>query len=138
MHHQEILRKDLSDKKAHITILRRQHTQVYNDINGVVSDIRATEEAIARLEAGLDQKKAQLAQYEDVRKGLQLQSGNISKDFCHTLYACEGIRREIIAAAPVEAELRREIEEQVRAAHEKKLSTFKSRLKSLKLMNPDA
>ncbi|XP_020243448.1 triadin-like [Asparagus officinalis] len=129
--------EELSDKKTRITILRKQHSQAYDNIKSVASDIRATEEAITQLEAELDQKKTQLAQYEDVRKGLELQSSQVYTDFCRTLHAAKRIRRDIVVAAPVEAELRREIKEQVRTAHQKKLSAFKSRPKSLKLMKPD-
>ena len=85
----------------------------------------------------MDQKKAQLAHYEDVRKELEHKSGQIYTKFCRTLHVAERTHKDIIATLPIEAELRKEIEGQVRAAHREKLSAFKSRLKTLKLMKPD-
>ncbi|XP_020262991.1 uncharacterized protein LOC109838972 [Asparagus officinalis] len=50
-HHPGTLRKDLFDKKAHISALRKRHSATYAKIKGVASDIRGIEETIARLEA---------------------------------------------------------------------------------------
>ena len=136
-HHPGNLRKELSDKIARISTLRKRHSKAYAKIKRVASDIRDIEETIARLEAELDQKKAQLAHYEDVRKELEHKSGQIYTKFCRTLHAAEQTRKDIVATLPIEAELRKEIEEQVQAAHREKLSAFKSRLKTLKLMKPD-
>ena len=136
-HHPGTFRKDLSDKKARISALRKRHSAVYAKIKSVASDIRGIEKTIVQLEAELDQKKAQLAHYEDVRKELEHKSCQIYTKFCRTLHTAEQTRKDIVATLPIEAELRKEIEEQVRAAHREKLSAFKSRLKTLKLMRPD-